>query len=324
MHSSRVATRLGASAALASFAGAQGVDVKVNADGPGDVQNEVRISVFLANPTSIVAAYNDRPGTALPNPLGVSYTTNSGASWNDVQLSVPANPFGAGNLDVIFDPAVSFGPPNNYFVAYIATTSAAAGASGLFIERSENGGISWSGPTTIAADPAAVGPVDPNYRFNDRCHTATHPTGTVSVTWIKDVGVNLPTSDVYYSFSMHPPGPGPGPFPPTGLNFTVPVTVNDNPGGTDMGNAPSVVMHPGGRVYVAWIDVNVQNPVTGTIKIDWTSAPTGAPVFGVDQIVRTIQPLPQQLTDSNGMTDARAGSYPVVAVDHIDVSGLSV
>jgi hypothetical protein len=94
----------------------------------------------------------------------------------------------------------------------------------------------------------------------------------VHVVWIKDVDVNQPTSDIYYSKS---PPPVPGPCNPTGLDFTglspgsvAPKTVNDNPWlppacppkparSTDFANAPTVAVAVDGTIYVAWIDVNV-------------------------------------------------------------------
>ena len=318
-----ISLRVAAAACLASAAMAAqgGPDIKVNSDAPGTVQNEVVLAAHVANPASLVTAYNDRNGQAVPNPLGVSWSADGGMTWSDTQLSVPPDPFVPfTSLDAIFDPFLSSGPPNEFYAGYVATTQAQGGTSGIFIERSEDGGMTWSGPTTIAIDPPGAGA---SYRFNDRPHISHfHPAGFVNVTWIKDVGVNTPFSDIYFAFSNPPPGPGPGPFPPTGLNFTAPVIVNDSPNGTDMANAPHVAVHPGNRVFVAWIDVNVQlaDPTAGTIKLDRTTIPTGLPVFGADTTVIVIDPLPRNLTSSFGV-DVLAGSYPVIAANHNDSSG---
>jgi hypothetical protein len=298
-----------------------GTDVQIDSDPPSTVQDEIRIAVSVQIPTNLVVAYNDSNSQVSPNPIGVGYSTNGGASWTNLQLSTPTNPIGGGTFARSFDPMVAFGPPNNFYAGYIAANGGPGPASAIFVERSEDGGVTWSGPTTIAANAAASGNPDPNYRFNDRCHMTSHPAGMVHVVWIKDVGVNLPTSDIDYAFSNPPPGPGGGPFPPTGLNFTVPVTVNDGANGTDFANAPSVAAHPGSRVFVAWIDVDVTVPAatTATIKLDKTTAPTFAPVFGPDLTVATFVPVRKYVSTAFGAADdAQAGSYPVVAVDHTD------
>ena len=306
-------------------------DVMINADPPGDVQNEIRIAVNPTNPLNLVTAYNDRPGGTLPTTLGVSFSNDGGATWTDRQLGVPNNPNPPfGSLNVIFDPFISAAPSGDFYAGYVATEPVGGGTSGLFIERSVDGGATWSGPTTISLDSPALGPVDPTYRFNDRPHSTTDTTGRTHVAWIKDVGVNQPTSDIHYSVSG-PPGP-PMIGNPTGLNFTSPVTVNDFPGGVDMANAPSVSSHPNGTTYIAWIDVNVQSmdAASGTIFIDSTTIPPGPgpfppPAFGVDATVAVIDPLPRHLSTSLGVADgARAGSYPVIVVDPVDPSSQTV
>ena len=329
-------------ALLAVSRGFCGNDVKVNSDPTGDVQNEVRIAVDPTNFSNIVTAYNDLAGSTPPTPIGISFSTDGGMTWQDNQLSVPTNPnppvvFPGGSLDVIFDPMISVAPGGDFYAGYIATENVQGGTSGLFIERSTDGGMTWSGPTTISLDgPAVPGPVpDPNYRFNDRPHSVTDGNGNTHVAWIKDVGVGQPTSDIYYSVSG-PPGPPVPVLNPTGLSFTTPVTVNDNPNGFDMANAPSVAAHAAsGNVYVAWIDVDVTmaDEPSATIFIDRTTTPPGPgpfppPVFGMDMTVATIDPLPKHLSTSLAMPgvpdDARAGSYPVIAVDPLDATGQTV
>ena len=329
--SHRIPGPAAACAALALWTpavGQGGVDVQVNADPPGTVQNEVVLALNVANTQNLVMAFNDRVGSAPPTPIGVSTSQDGGGTWTDQQLSVPPNPFGPGSLDVIFDPFLAWGPPSEFYAGYIATVNALSPQSGIFIERSDDGGVTWSGPTTIAIDPAAVGPVDPGYRFNDRPHIDSAAHAFVAVTWIKDVGVNLPTSDVYFTYSNPPFGPiNSPPSPPTNLLFTAPVTVNDMPNGTDMANAPHVATHPGGVAYVAWIDFNVllSDPATGTIKIDSTMLPTGMPVFGPDVTVATIDPLPRNLSTTLGLWDgARAGSYPSIQIDDNDGTGQTI
>jgi hypothetical protein len=326
-------TGINSTAAIAALAAAlyvpfnsarAGNDVKVNNDSPGTVQNEVRIAEDFIH-GAIVVAYNDRIGNTPPTPIGISFSMNGGTTWTDAQLSVPQDPFSPPGMTfpVIFDPFISFGPPDNVYAGYIATATGNCPASGLFIERSIDGGMTWFGPTMIAANPGAVGANDPNYRFNDRPTMHVSVFAQVAVVWIKDVNCNMAWSDVYYASSFPPPGP---PMPGnTGLSFAAPVTVNDNPNGTDMANVPDVKIHPNGFAYVVWIDVNVTggNPTTGTIKLDRTIEPF--PVnFGPDINVITIDPAPATLSNSSGVATSGGGSYPVIALDEFDGSGQTI
>ncbi len=307
---------------IAAVAAAAGTDVQINADPPGTVQNEIRITQNAANPTNLVVAYNDSVGS-LSSPLGVSFSNDAGATWSDRQLGIPLHPLFLTPLSRIFDPFIDSDSQGTIYAGYIAADSAVAnGASGIYIESSTDGGATWSGPTTIDFNPAALGPFDPTYRFNDRSDMTVDGNDDVYVTWIKDVGVGLPTSDIHFAKSP-PPGP-PGPGNPTGLDFTgvgagsvAPLTVSDL-SGLDQANAPDVAVAPDGTVYVAWIDVNVTNPLPqpGTLKID--SSVTAGTTFGPDVTVAGIAALSTWVSTAAGagtFDDARAGSYPVIAVD---------
>jgi hypothetical protein len=313
-----------------------GIDTQMNSDPPGTVQNEVRIAVDPGNSNNIFTAYNDLIGSGSPTPTGISYSSDGGVSWLDTQLSTPTHPATGATLNHIFDPYLAFAPGNNAYAGYIATTFAGGpgvGESGIFIERSTNGGATWSGPTTIDSDlPFAAGP-PASYRFNDRPDMATNPAGLLGVTWIKDVGSGAPTSDIYFSWSNPPGASGPG--NPTGLGFSSSITINDGPNGIDFANAPSIAMHPTGKTYVAWIDVNVTvaNASTGTIKIDSTTLPAvgppgpppPTPFFGTDVNVVTIDPSPRSVTTLLGSPDSQGTfSYPSIAVDGNDPTGNTV
>lgn len=327
---------------LAMSSSAQaGVDVKINSDPPaanpppGDVQNEIRIAVDPSNSNNLVTAYNDRSGVS-PNPLGVSFSTNGGATWTDRQLSVPADPFGppGSMLDDIFDPFLSHDGMGNIYAGYVARPSTGGGGSappsGVFIELSTDGGNTWSGPTTIASDPGGAGPTS---RFNDRPSMDTDANGNVVVTWIKDTGFGTNTSDIYYAESMLP-GPPMPPMNPTGLMFSAPVTVNDTPNGlpdpmtmvTDKSLAPDIALTAGGQVYIAWSDYDPTtiNEPMGSIKFNSTTFGNPGGFSINDVTVANINPLPDHITTASGATDARAQSYPSIAVDPTDGTGQTV
>ena len=309
-------------ASTTSAVAAPGVDVPINSDAPGTVQNEIRITQNPTNTSNLVVAYNDAVGTA-SSPLGISYSFDAGLSWTDTQLGLPMHPTLGTTLGVIFDPYIDADSQGNAYAGYIATDGTFAGAGGIYIERSQNGGVLWSGPTTIAFDNAASGPVDPSYRFNDRPDMTVDANDDVHVVWIKDVGVGQPTSDIYFAKSAPPGAPGPG--NPTGLNFTgigpgsvAPQTVNDSPNGTDRANVPDVVLAPDGTVYVAWIDVDVTNPNPKSAKLMVDRSTDGGVTFGTDITAHTITALANHLSTASGSgDDARSGSYPSIAVDPI-------
>lgn len=296
-------------------------DVQINSDLPGTVQNEIRMTRSALNPLNFVVAYNDISTT-----LGVSYSTDGGATWTDNNLSTPMYPMTMMPLGIIFDPAIASDAQGNIYATYIAADGI-PGNSGLFIERSTNSGATWSGPTDIAADPAPFGPGPsyPNYRFNDRDHLMVDAADNVLATWIKDVGVSQPTGDIWFAKS---PPPSPAVVNPTQLDFkgitpgSIPQkTINDNPGGTDWANVPMVSEGAGGTIFVAWInlDVTVTNATTATLMLD-RSFDAGAN-FGADTSVLVIDPLPKHLSTGTGTyDDARSGSYPVLAPDPNDPS----
>lgn len=296
-----------------------GTDIQINSDAPGTVQNEIRITRNATNASNLVVAYNDDVGAAT-SPLGISYSFDAGATWTDTQLGVPSDPSGT-SLGFIFDPFIDSDSQGHVFAGYIAATGSFTGPSGLYVERSQDGGVSWSGPTTVAFNPAAVGPIDPSYRFNDRPDMTVDGSDDVYVTWIKDVGIGQPTSDIY--FAKSPPAVPPSPGNLTGLDFTgvspgsvAQQTVNDGANGTDRANAPDVAVASDGTVYVAWIDVDVTNPNPQTAPLMIDRSTDGGVTFGADGTAKTITSLAKHLSTATGTADdARAGSYPAIAVD---------
>ena len=331
-----------------------GNDIKINSDVSGSVQNEVRIAVNPNNTNQIVTAYNDGAGSG-SNTLGISYSGNGGATWTDTQIptAFPMHPNTGGTLDNIFDPYIAYDNNNTVYAGYIARPSTlvaptVAVESGLYIHSSTNGGATWSGPTLIESDVSTVMSPDPTYRFNDRPEIAIGSANDIGIAWIKDVGVNQPFSDIYFS---HSPSANPGP-----LNFTTPVIVNDNSAGnnpmppptSDRGIAPDIVFQTNAanaannKIYVAWIDydVTISNSTTATFKIDSTTVgAVNTPMtagFGGDITLQdaggiiTIDPLPRRLSTATALQqattpdDARAQSYPVIALDPSDQSGNTI
>ncbi|MCP3962979.1 MAG: exo-alpha-sialidase [bacterium] len=315
-----------------------GVDVKINSDAAGTVQNEIRITQNATDANNFVVAYNDNAGAA-SSPLGVSFSLDAGATWLDRQLGVPTHPIlmppspdDGISLSFIFDPFIDSDSLGNIYAGYIATDGSGGGPGGIYIERSTDKGATWSGPDTIDFDVRAgmlpPPPMPDPYRFNDRPDMTVDGSDHVYVVWIKDVGQGLPTSDIY--FAKSPPPVVPGPMNPTGLDFTgvpagsiAPKTINDNPGGmplpappSDFANVPDVAVAANGTIYVSWIDVDVtdMNPKPGTLHLDRST--DGGVSFTTDQVAQNITALSNHMSTLGGaMDDARSGSYPAIATN---------
>jgi len=314
----------------AAFAAAA-IDVKVNNDVPGTIQNEVSLTLVPTMPGRVVVGYNDFVTPAPPLPpvgLGVSYSADSGATWTDTQLSVPTHPILPPSPDSgiplsnIFDPISGADTQGRAYAGYIATDNSGPGApSGVYVEFSDDGGVTWSGsippgPTSVSFSTRATSNVpgsDPNYRFNDKPHLTVDRSGgsfndNVYVGFIQDVNVGQPTSDILFSRSTD-----------RGLTFSTPIKISDAPSGGvngGKGNGPNVAVASDGTVYAAWLDVDVTNTAAkpGTLMFDKST--DGGLTFGSDVSVATIRSVANNLSTSTGSgDDARARSYPSIAVD---------
>jgi len=133
-------------------------------------QNEVSMTIEPVS-GNIISAYNDTPYPGGPG-IGLSYSTDNGATWNSQQLSIPMNSIAGIPMVDAFDPSVDSDDSGNTFVAQISTDNnySMGPVSGLYVPKSTDGGVSWGSPVTVAIDAAAVGSPDANYRFNDRGH----------------------------------------------------------------------------------------------------------------------------------------------------------
>lgn len=305
-----------------------GVDTRMNpTDLAGTVQNEVSLTLNLnPNPgvgvvggnVNLLSAYNDQAATG----LGVSYSIDSGATWTERTIGTNILDFFNNTpLSNVFDPITASDTQGNLFAGYIADTGASGSASGLYVERSTDGGNNWSGPMLVHAEDAAVNILPPNmYRSNDKPHlVADTYVGSIRqdnlyAVWIQDDGSTAPT-DLRFSASAD-----------SGVTwFPVPVTINNNPG-IDRANGPNLTVAPDGDVYVAWLDVDVTNvnpgPKPGALYIDHST--DGGLTWGMDKLVRNVNTLPDHLStlgNQLSQDDVRARGFPVIEADPTDATG---
>jgi hypothetical protein len=313
---------------LSTVAHAQfgGVDVPVDPDPAAD-QNEISLTLVPGTvpgqPQVLLAAYNDEP--YFPgNGVGVSYSTDGGATWSNAQLPFPTSLISGLQLADAFDPTVTADTQGNLFVGHISTDGAFPGVSGLYVRRSTDGGLTWSAEVEISGDPASGGPFpDPAYRFNDRCQitadrfSASQYTDNVYIAWIRDRG--------WYTCSTPPPSGSPGAdiwfsrSTDNGVTFSSRVQVNDP--NQDLNNMPIPRVAADGTVWVSWLEYDLCLPQTqGTIWLDKST--DGGQNWGADQFVATINLPPLNVTAADGTPDARAKGAPVLATSPTDPNEL--
>lgn len=272
------------------------------------VQNEISMALLPGLqpgvPAVLLAAYNDHPYPGGPG-LGVSYSTDGGVSWTALQLPYPPDPYSGGNFIDAFDPTATADANGNLYVAHISTDYdwTNGPASGLFVHKSTDGGITWNSPVAVATDGPPLSNPDPNYRFNDRCqmtadiNPASPFYNNLYIVEIKDRGWNMssPWGDIYFSASTD-----------GGLTWSTQVILNGSQ--SNMANMPVPAVAPDGTIYVSWLDYNVQTGGAGTIYLD-VSSDGGTTWLPTDLTVMTI-PLPP--INLNGGTDVRAKGAPVL------------
>ncbi|MCF8236409.1 MAG: glycoside hydrolase [Bacteroidales bacterium] len=272
-------------------------------------QNEISLAIdqgeLFGSPILLIAAYNDDPHPGGPG-LGISYSTDAGASWGSTQLGYPWNPYANAPMVDAFDPSIAVDDSGHVFASYIATDGNLFGgaASGLYIQKSTDGGISWSPAKTISIKGPPSGSQDTSYRFNDRQQIITDKYSQspfynhVYLTWIMDRGWNVgqPLSDIYFSSSSD-----------GGEVFSQPLRINS--WANNMGNMPTLDVAKNGTVYVCWMDYNVSSGGQGTIFLD-KSTDAGLN-WGQDKAVYTVDLPPLNL---NNGSDVRAKGAAVIRV----------
>jgi len=286
-------------------------DVLMDPDPTMVLQNEVSLTAVPGAvpgmPQILLAAYNDNPYAGGPG-LGVSTSLDGGATWFANQLPYPFNPMTMMPMTEAFDPTTGADTQGNIYAAHISTDSMMF--SGLYVHKSNNNGVTWLPPVTVALDVPPVGSPDPNFRFNDRCQmtvdrSPSSPYGNnIYITWIKDRGYNMPTpdSDIYFSFSTD-----------LGMTFSPAMRINDIGVMRDMGNMPVPAVASDGTIYVAWIDYNVWTGGTGRLFLDVST--DGGATFGPDTFVTNINLPPLTLSSATvGGVDAIAKGAAVIDV----------
>ncbi|MFH1893093.1 MAG: hypothetical protein ABIK83_10495 [Candidatus Zixiibacteriota bacterium] len=276
-------------------------DVKVNQDTGTDIQNEPSIIVnhyFTGDPLNVLVAYND-----IGNTLGVSYSSNGGTAWTDVNL-----PYVWTNTG---DPSVACDPMGDAYACFLSYEGPwFYGVSGIYVCKTTDGGRTWGTPSTVDQLKYVSGaPV----RFADKCfmtvdtNMSSPYVGNVYVGWQRD-DTNGTNSDVFFSRSTD-----------GGLNFTTPIQINDNPPQTAWAEGAFPFVSADGTVYMTWYDCYFKGGVAGSLWVDISG--DGGQTFGTDIKVTNFLAPPLYSSDC---TAFKAKCFPSAAADPYDPSKLYI
>lgn len=279
----------------ASFAagGGQQQVVRVSPQGTAAF-SEVSVSIDPTEPNRIIAVAMEQrkpPTPTQPPATNVAFvSSDGGASWKRVE---GPNPDGRTQGD----DAVRFSRDGVALWSYISFRGLRehrprSAASGIFVNRSEDGGESWSPPVEVVDHRNTTAP------FEDKPTLAVDGE-RVYLAWTRfsRYGSADPreTSDIYFSLSED-----------GGRSFAMPVRVSDEAGdasdsdGTLEGAVPAVGND--GEVYLVW---------SGPKGIVFDRSRDGGWTFGADRVLFT-QPGGWDL-DVEGL--GRANGMPVIGID---------
>lgn len=260
---------------------------------PADAVSPAEVSVAInpTRPENIIAVSLQAVGTA----TDFAYVSfDGGNNWASVQ---GPNPLGRGQGD----DAVVFDQDGRALWSYISFTGLRVdrpddAANGIFVNRSDDGGRTWSEPVTVIDHLNTVEP------FEDKPFLTSGADGRVYVAWTRfsKYGTADPdeTSHIFFSLSED-----------SGESWAMPFRISDEPGdaldddGTLEGVVPAVGVE--GEVYVVW---------SGPRGLVLDKSTDGGWTFGDD---RVIGPHPGGWNiEIDGLS--RANGMPVTGVDHSD------
>jgi hypothetical protein len=260
-------------AALAGTAGAQEVygNLLLNNDGTTNLQNEQQIVANPTDPLNLVAVWRDfRLGYRR---VAYAATTDGGKTW--AQALYTGTPYTRDS-----DPGLTVDRFGTFYAVVLAFESTSQ-PNGLFVYRSTDGGLTWSGPYTVIDDVPSV--------FEDKELIACDRSGgffdgNLYVAWAR-FGFN---QEVQVARSTD-----------GGETFQAPVFIESG-----YLQWPVPVVGVGGVVHVAWVNM-------GSSSLRIASSSNGGASFGSPRTICSLGWSGYGYINGN----ITVFSYPAMAVD---------
>jgi len=213
---------------------------------------EVTIAINPTNPQNLAAGANLKY---------YYYSTDGGQSWIQGQLS--------SSLGVYGDPCVNFDGEGNLYFGHLSNPVAGSWLDRIVVQKSENGGATWSGGSGIGLDPPKD--QDKEWLVADMTQSAFRNNLYISWTEFDQYGSSNPLDSTRILFSRSTD---------FGVTWSTPVRVSDHGGdaldgdNTVEGAVPAV--GPQGEVYISW---------SGPLGIMFDKSLDGGVTFGRDIFV---------------------------------------
>jgi len=196
------------------------LNLRINSDQSGQVQNEQQIVVNPQNPLNVVAVWRDfRLGYRR---VGVGYSFDGGWTWHDDLFPQMVYPWQS-------DPALTYNSAGAMYVCILSYDP--VGEDGLYVSASTDGGVSW-GPFYPAVNAAPNSFEDKELIACDR--TGSPYDGNLYVAWAKFTS----TTRIHCVRSTS-----------QGTSWEAPTQVSDLTGV----QWPVPAVGPSGEVYIAWV-----------------------------------------------------------------------
>ena len=222
-------------------------NIQINSDNTTQLQNEEMVCINPTNTANAVAVWRDfRLGYRR---VATGYTFDGGQTWYDALLDVPYRPW-------VSDPVLTVDDDGNYFACTLAYEGTFDEPSGIYVQKSTDGGVSWSEPV-IAIDSVEGVFEDKQWITLDRTSGPTN--GNIYISWTRffDTRILLVSST------------------DGGETYSDPVSVSDEEG--VQWSVPTV--GASGDLFVAWFQYYPTRGILMDVSVD-----QGA-TFGNDQVI---------------------------------------
>ena len=257
-------------------------------------ESETTVAVDPNNPLHLVvgAITSPNPGP----PFNRHYSTlDGGQTWSDSSVA------GQLGFNTYGDPAVAYcGDGSVYYASLTLFRGPTSARSGIMVDRSTDGGITWpeenrstvvdrtSGPDLITDKPWITCDTT-NSAFAGRIYVVWTdpqlvPAGNCTTPFCRALKIKRSTD--------------------SGATWSTPVMVSDNPQTPQ--NGAALAIGPSGELYVSWVFILDENdPV---LKYKFDKSTDGGITFGVDKTAFSI-------TDIADDPHFRRGTYPSMDAD---------